>query len=81
MIKPWRSAISIVLTAAAAILGCTNPEAERTRGGGRGADVGNHPAGPVEIHAGDDIYYRTPIQGQGIGRHADIGGTVPARGR
>jgi hypothetical protein len=78
--KPWLRSISIAVTAAA-IIGCANPEAERTRGGGRGADVGNHPPGAVEIHAGADIYYGTPTQGQGIGRHADIGGTVPTRGR
>ena len=76
---PWRS-ISIVLAAAAAF-GCTSPESERTRGGGRGADVGNHPTGPVQIHAGADMYYKTPTHGQGIGRHADIGGTVPTGGR
>jgi hypothetical protein len=80
VIKHWRLTISIAL-AAAAIFGCTSPEAERTRGGGRGADVGNHPAGPVQIHAGDSIYYETPTHGQGIGRHADIGGADPARGR
>jgi len=78
--KPWLRSFSIAVTAAA-IIGCANPEAERTRGGGRGADVGNHPPGAVEIHAGADIYYGTPTQGQGIGRHADIGGTVPTRGR
>jgi hypothetical protein len=80
VIRLWRRSICIALVAAA-IFGCTSPEAERTRGGGRGADVGNHPAGPVEIHAGADIYYGTPTQGQGIGRHADIGGAVPARVR
>jgi hypothetical protein len=78
--KPRLRSLSIALTAAA-IIGCANPEAERTRGGGRGADVGNHPAGPVQIHAGADIYNGTPTQGQGIGRHADIGGTVPGRAR
>ena len=80
MIKSWRRSISIAL-ATAAIFGCSSPEAERTRGGGRGADVGNHPAGPVQIHAGASMYYETPTHGQGIGRHADIGDTVPTRGR
>ena len=80
MITHWRYSILIAL-AAAAVFGCTNPEAERTRGGGPGADVGNHPAGPVPIHAGADMYYKTPTQGQGIGRHVDIGGDVPARAR
>jgi hypothetical protein len=77
---PRRHAILMGL-AVAAILGCTNPEAERSRGGGRGADVGNHPAGPVQIHAGDSVYYATPTHGPGIGRRADIGGTVPERAR
>ena len=80
MIKLWRRSIFIVL-AAAAVFGCTNPESERARGGGPGADVGNHPAGPVQIHAGASMYYETPTHGQGIGRHADIGGTVPAGAR
>jgi hypothetical protein len=80
VITLWRRAISIAL-AAAAIVGCTSPEAERSRGGGRGADVGNHPAGPVQIHAGASMYYETPTHGQGIGRHADIGGAPPARER
>jgi hypothetical protein len=80
VIKPWWRSIFLGLVAVA-ILGCTNPESERTRGGGPGADVGNHPAGPVEIHAGDSIYYETPTHGPGIGRHADIGGAVPGRAR
>jgi len=80
VIKHWRRSISIAL-AAAAIIGCANPEAERTRGGGPGADVGNHPPGAVQIHAGASMYYKTPTDSRGIGRHADIGGTVPTRGR
>jgi len=80
VIKLWRRSISIALVAAT-VFGCTSPESERTRGGGRGADVGNHPAGPVQIHAGASMYYKTPTHGQGIGRHADIGGAVPAGAR
>src|SRR5436309_2157003 len=63
------------------VSGASNPAAERTRGRGRGADGGNHPAGPVQIHEGASMYYKTPTDGRGIGRHADIGGTVPGRGR
>jgi hypothetical protein len=44
-------------------------------------DVGNHPAELVQIHAGASMYYKTPTDGRGIGRHGDIGGTVPARAR
>jgi hypothetical protein len=80
VIKSWRRSISTAL-AAAALFGCTSPESERTRGGGPGADVGNHATGPVQIHAGNDMYYKTPTNGQGIGRHADIGGDVPSRAR
>jgi hypothetical protein len=76
----WRHSIFIALVAET-IFGCSSPESERTRGVGRGADVGNHPTGPVQIHAGADPYYQTPTQGQGIGRHADIGGAAPARTR
>jgi hypothetical protein len=50
------------------LLGCTSPEAARTRGGGPGADVGNRPQGDVNLHAGSKIYYRTPIEEFGIGR-------------
>ena len=38
---------------------CASPEAARTQGGGRGADVGNR-GKPVEMHAGAEPYYQTP---------------------
>ena len=41
---------------------CTSPEAQRSRGGGPGADVGNRDA-VVEIHAGAQPYYQTPCRG------------------
>lgn len=50
-----------LLTAAIAIAvtACDSPEADRTRGGARGADVNNrNPV--VEIHAGSRVYFRTP---------------------
>lgn len=59
-------------------LGCTSPEATRTRGGGPGADVGNHPHGPVELHAGARMYSGTPTAGKSIGERALIGGTEQA---
>ena len=80
MIKPWLRSIGIAL-AAAAIFGCTSPEAERTRGGGPGADVGNHPVRPVELHGGANMYYGTRTDGAGIGRHTLIGGAVSAEAR
>jgi hypothetical protein len=39
---------------------CDSPEASRTRGGGAGADVGNRPAGGVQMHGGSNQFWRTP---------------------
>jgi len=77
VIKHWPRWIAALLVAAAG-LGCTSPEATRTRGGGPGADVGNHPRGPVELHAGARTYSGTPTAGEGIGKHVLIGGTEQA---
>lgn len=41
---------------------CASPEAQRTRGGGPGADTGNRDA-VVELHAGARPYYQTPCRG------------------
>lgn len=41
------------------IAGCSSPEAERTRGGGPGADTGNRGA-PVAMHEGSKPYENTP---------------------
>jgi len=40
---------------------CASPEAARIRGGGPGADPGNHGA-VVQIHAGAKIYHKTPCR-------------------
>jgi hypothetical protein len=53
----WR--VIPVLIACAAAAACERPEAERTRGGGLGADVNNRPAN-VKMHEGSDQYWRTP---------------------
>ena len=42
-----------------ALSACDSPEADRARGGARGADVNNRNA-VVEIHAGSRMYYDTP---------------------
>jgi hypothetical protein len=42
------------------IVGCTSPEATRTRGGGPGADVGNRTE-EVRVHLGSDPYWDTPV--------------------
>ncbi len=40
---------------------CASPEAARTRGGGPGADPGNHGA-VVQLHAGAKMYHKTPCR-------------------
>lgn len=50
--------VALVLAALAAPA-CTSPEAERTRGSGPGADVGNRPAA-VKMHEGSRPYWNTP---------------------
>lgn len=77
MITHWRRWTAALLVAGAG-LACNSPEAARTRGGGPGADVGNHPRGPVELHAGARMFSGTPTSGEGIGEHALIGGTEQA---
>jgi hypothetical protein len=67
----------LVLLAAAA---CTSPEASRSRGG-TGADVGNHPSGPVQLHDGAQMYFGTRTHGAGIGERAFIRGAAEAEGR
>jgi len=76
VIVGWRSIV--VLLAAGVALGCTSPESTRTRGGGAGADVGNHARGAVQLHAGNKIYHGTRTSGAGIGRRAFIGGVAEA---
>lgn len=41
------------------LAGCPSPEADRVRGGGPGADVGNR-GNPVVMHEGSAPYARTP---------------------
>src|SRR5437879_9653235 len=74
MMRYWRS--MLVLLIAGVALGCTSPESTRTRGGGAGADVGNHPRDAVQLHAGNKIYYGTRTSGVGIGKRAVIGGVA-----
>src|SRR5438132_13575616 len=50
----------LVLTLAG-LAGCASAEATRVRGGGPGADLGNHDR-VAELHAGAKIYYRTPCR-------------------
>ncbi len=61
----WRG---VALMGLLALLAACGPEAQRTQGGGRGADIGNRPAdsAAVEIHGRTDPGYDTPLQGQAI---------------
>ena len=56
--------IRVLVTAfalVALVSACASPEATRTRGGGPGADPGNHGA-VVQLHAGAKIYHKTPCR-------------------
>jgi hypothetical protein len=46
---------------AIALAACASPEAARARGGGPGADPGNH-GSVVQVHGGAKMYYRTPCR-------------------
>ena len=57
-------AIALALVACAMLLGC-GPEAERERGAGPGADIGNRGT-IVDMHGPTNPAYQEPIQGQAI---------------
>src|SRR3989442_15903089 len=78
MMRYWRSMLVLLIVGVA--LGCTSPESTRTRGGGAGADVGNHPQDAGQLHAGNKIYYGTRTSGVGIGKRAVIGGVAEVGG-
>lgn len=73
----WHLRWIVVVLATGAAVACTSPEASRSRGR-VGADMGNHPRGEVRIHDGAQMYYGTRTDGDGIGRHALIGGAAEA---
>ncbi|HEV8358801.1 MAG TPA: hypothetical protein VGQ17_18750 [Gemmatimonadales bacterium] len=57
-----RALVSRPLIALLALLSaCASPEAGRVRGGGRGADTGNH-GRRVELHAGAGSFAGTPCR-------------------
>jgi len=51
----------LALLLAAGLVSCASPEAARVRGGGPGADPGNHDL-VTELHAGAKMYYHTPCR-------------------
>lgn len=54
-----RATIAPASLLALLLVGCGSPEAERTRGGGPGGDIGNRPA-VVRLHEGSRPYHETP---------------------
>lgn len=74
-----RLAPVILIALTLLLAGCT-PEGSRERGGGAGADPGNH-AFTVDIHGDSDpaerIYYQTPSMGRGIERSGRAGAIDP----
>ncbi|HXL06101.1 MAG TPA: hypothetical protein VN964_04185 [Gemmatimonadales bacterium] len=60
MITRHRRCLALTLTFAC-MAACASPEASRVRGGGPGADPGNHDL-VTELHAGAKMYYRTPCR-------------------
>ena len=51
--------LTMLLIAFTALAACDSPEATRTRGGGPGADIGNHDE-VVEMHEGSRPFWETP---------------------
>ena len=64
-----------LLAAGVAAAACASPEAMRARGGGPGADPGNHGTS-VQIHAGAKVYYKTPCRTAKV----KCSGPMPASG-
>jgi hypothetical protein len=54
--RPWWLAVLVT-----GLVSCASPEASRVRGGGPGADLGNHDL-VAELHAGAKMYYHTPCR-------------------
>ena len=55
----WLLRLAAGLGAAVTLGACPSPEADRVRGGDRGADVGNR-GEIVRMHGGSVIYHDTP---------------------
>jgi hypothetical protein len=51
----------VILLVVGLAAACASPEATRARGGGPGADPGNHDA-VTQLHAGAKMYYKTPCR-------------------
>jgi hypothetical protein len=51
--------IVLLFVGAIGIVGCSSPEAARTRGGGPGADIGNREK-ILDMHEGSRPFWKTP---------------------
>jgi len=56
---PFSVPLSLLLLLTLLLTACSSPEANRVRGGGPGADIGNR-SGAIETHAGSAPYWQTP---------------------
>ncbi len=68
--RGWIPVLALAIAACA-----TSPESGRMRGGGPGADPGNH-GSVVQMHAGNKPYYRTPCRTPKV----KCSGPLPAAG-
>jgi hypothetical protein len=57
--RRWWLVLSLLIVIG--LVGCASPEATRVRGGGPGGDPGNY-GRATELHAGAEMYYRTPCR-------------------
>ncbi len=60
-----RTTALVVLAAFTLLLVACGPESERTRGGGPGADIGNH-GRTVSLHGDGVMFHETPLVGNAI---------------
>jgi hypothetical protein len=61
-----RRALGLFLVVLGLATSACSPEANRTRSGGQGADVGNRPSTLVEMHGQRNMYYQTPALGPAL---------------
>ena len=62
--------LALALTGMVLLAVACSPEADRKRGEGRGADIGNRPSASedVEIHGKTDPSHDVPVVGRGINK-------------
>jgi hypothetical protein len=53
--------LGLLTVVVSALLACASPEAARGRGGGSGADIGNH-GEVLQLHDSQRPFYQTPLK-------------------